>query len=230
MLIEIDLAGGGPARQGGRKRTLRRGIGAIPLVPGDVRPILLGAAVLGVAGLTTWNIVRLEDRSTVLSARVEAEAADSASYAATAALIESLLARQDSVLRKIEVIRGIDSRRFVWPRLLEVISLSTPPHAWLTHLGSAGTDAQSGATVFVVQGYAGSTSALIRLMKNLEGFSSIRNVKLVTTSQEVAQGSPLLRFSLEATYVTPDGVRSRTEAPTPEDGETINPIMGRETQ
>src|SRR5690606_5182568 len=104
-----------------------------------------------------------------------------------------------------------DTRRYVWPHLLDEIGLAVPAFLWLTDIGS--TEARDSTQVgpsFSVQGNAGSTQALTRFMKNLEESAFVRDVTLVTSEQEIVEGRTIQRFSLEARYSTPPSSEIRT--------------------
>jgi Tfp pilus assembly protein PilN len=214
-LIEINLA---PGAQIGRSTGSRRASIAMPSLPqfgGDSR--MLGLAALGIFAVLAvgWLIFAQGSRRADLEARVASEAADSSRYAATIALVSDLQARQDTIRQQIAVIRDVDQRRFVWPRLMDEVSRALPPFTWLTQItstpvaaatGDAAADSVALAVVgpaFTIQGNAGSTQALTRFMKNLEDSHFIRDVTLVTSEQVDADGRTIHRFTLEARYETP---------------------------
>jgi Tfp pilus assembly protein PilN len=200
VLIEINLAPGASGSSAAARRLPPLRLPAIPTLGGDPRLVLAGVLALVLVALAPLSIMRLESRQTDLQARIQQEVADSARYAATIALMQGLRARQDSVIQKIEVIRSVDSRRYEWPRLLDQVSLSVPAYTWLTQMNTGGGRDGSSGPVFALQGFVGTTQALTRLMKNLEGSPFIREVTLITTEQDELDGRTVLRFSLEARY------------------------------
>ncbi len=157
-----------------------------------------GVLVVGFAGYALWSTGA---RKAELEARIEQEVADSVRFASTISLVETLRARQDTITQKIEVIRGVDERRYVWPHLLDEISRAVPAFTWLTNLSSAG--GPEGPS-FTLQGSAGTTQALTSFMKNLEASPFIRDVTLVTSEQAVEGRAVVQRFTLEARYEKPD--------------------------
>lgn len=205
MLIEINLAPDAAGGRIGARRIPGFSLPALPAFGGDFRVLVgAGVAVLLVAFLGL-SFARLGQREAAAQAQVQQEVADSTRYAATIALLTALAARQDTVTQKIEVIRGVDTRRYVWPHLLNEISLAVPPYTWLTEISSMGTGEEgSGGPVFTLQGNAGSTPALTRFMKNLEESSFIRDVTLITSEQEDVEGRTIQRFSLEARFRVPE--------------------------
>ena len=221
-MIEINLLGGAdkratlsPAVDPGRAAKL-------PQFSGD--PTTAGLAGIGLLvllglGYAYWN---LGARTAELQAQVEQEVADSARFAATISRLELLKTRQDTVQRKIDVIQQVDQRRYVWPHLLDEISKAVPAFTWLTKLTAteaappAAPPAEGAPTPvpagpgFNLEGNAGSTQALTRFMKNLEASPYIRDVTLVTSAQEIAEGRAYQKFTVEARYETPDPALIRT--------------------
>lgn len=169
----------------------------------------LGTAAILVLALLAFGFWRTGARAAELRQTVAAEEADSVRLASVIELSTMLRARQDTITQKIEIIRGVDSRRYVWPHLLDEISRALPPYVWLTRLGSAG-DAGEGGPVFNLEGNAGSTQALTRFMRELEASPFIRDVTLVTSDQATAEGRTFQRFTLEAGYETPDPIHIET--------------------
>ena len=221
-MIEINLLGGAEKRT-----TLSPAVGqgrAAKLPQFSADPTTAGLAGIGLLvllgmGYAYWN---LGARTAELQAQVEQEVADSTRFAATISRLELLKARHDTVQRKIEVIQQVDQRRYVWPHLLDEISKAVPAFTWLTKLTAAeGAPAAAppaeGAPApvpagpgFNLEGNAGSTQALTRFMKNLEASPYIRDVTLVTSAQEVAEGRAYQKFTLEARYESPDAALIRT--------------------
>lgn len=231
-MIQVNLLPGGAAsRPAGAQRALRAAPG-LPTFAGDPRVSGLAAAALLfvlVAGYLFWD---LGSQRTTLQAQVDKEVADSSRLATTINLVQELEARQDTIRRKIDVIRSVDQRRFVWPHLMQEVSQALPQYTWLTKVAStdegsatapaaapAGAAKDSTAPVapaaptgptISIEGNTGSTQALTRFMKNLEASPMIRDVSLVTSSQATEQGRVFLKFSLEAKYESPDPAAIQT--------------------
>jgi Tfp pilus assembly protein PilN len=202
-VIQINLA---PAATGRRSRR-RTGLSLpkLPAVGGDRRVLLAafgGLLLLFAGGFLIWSTGQ---QQALLEKEIRGQAADSARFATTIELVQALRARQDTVARKIGVIREVDQRRYVWPHLLDEISSSVPTFTWLTEIRSTETRDSTGTRLsFTIQGNAGSTPALTRFMKNLEASPFVRDVTLVTSEQAEEQGRVVHRFALEARYESPD--------------------------
>ncbi|MEX2582610.1 MAG: PilN domain-containing protein [Gemmatimonadota bacterium] len=205
MLIEINLAPGASSAKLGSRRMPSFGLPSMPAIGGDAKTYAAIAAGVLLLALVLFGYLRMGTTRGTLEAQIQQEVADSMTYATTIALVRSLQARQDTVEQKIDVIRSVDTRRYVWPHLLDEISLAVPAYTWLTDITSTEpADTLSTGPVFTIQGNAGSTAALTRFMKNLEASPFIGAVTLITSEQEVVEGRRIQRFSLEASYRRPD--------------------------
>jgi Tfp pilus assembly protein PilN len=232
-VIEINLLPSGTARRPAAAR--RPGGGAGPSLPSlGADPRVAGLAGLGLLlllGGAYWFWSSGQSRDD-LAARVEEAAADSVRLERTIALMKTLDTRRDTIDQKMDVIRQVDTRRYVWPHVMDEVSRATPPFMWLTKLAAvedesapapapaaapadtAGARADSVAAaaaaaapsgpVFNIEGHSGNTEALTRFMKNLEASPMIRDVSLVTSQQEPVQGRSVLKFTLEARWEEPD--------------------------
>jgi Tfp pilus assembly protein PilN len=204
-VIEINLLPSGDRRRAPR---LRPGAGlALPRMPafrGDPWMAGIGGALLLVLLTLGFVWYRTGARMTELHASIDSAVADSTRHASTISLLESLRAEQETVTQRMSVIRSIDERRYVWPRILDEISHSVPAYTWLTRVTSA-EDPEGGlAPALTIEGNTGSTQALTRFMKNLELSPFVRDVTLVTSEQTAVEGRTFQRFTLEARYEMPD--------------------------
>ena len=205
MLIEINLAPGSAGARSRRKAVSGLKMPALPAVKGDVRVVAGVAAAILVLVLAFVGYWRMGAHRSTLEARIQQEVTDSIGFASTIDLVRTVQARQDTVRQKIEIIRSVDTRRYVWPHLMDEISLAVPAYVWLNEIGSSEVaDSLAAGPAFTIQGSSGSTQSLTSFMKNLEASPFIDQVTLVTSEQEVLEGRTLQRFSLEARYGSPD--------------------------
>lgn len=229
-MIEINLLPSGAGKRVASAAARRPGGGgpSLPSMGADPRVVGLGAiAVLLLLGGGFWfwtSGQKLEE----LNTRVEEQAADSVRLERAIALMRTLDTRRDTIGQKMDVIRQVDTRRYVWPHLMDEVSRATPPYLWLTRMAvvddapaappaaPAGAPADTAAAAaapapvvpagptFGIEGNAGSTEALTRFMRNLEASPMIRDVSLVTSQQETVQGRAVLKFTVEARWENPD--------------------------
>jgi Tfp pilus assembly protein PilN len=232
-VIEINLLPSGGAR---RPAATRRPGGAagpsLPRLGADPRvAAVAGVAVLLMLGGSFWFWSSGQKRAD-LTQRVEQAAADSVRLERAIALMRTLDTRRDTIDQKMDVIRQVDTRRYVWPHLMDEVSRATPAYLWLTKLAtaedeeeappppapaagapadSAQADSAAAAApprvegpLFSVEGHAGGPEILTRFMKNLEGSPMIRDVSLITSQQEQVLGRTVFKFTLEARWEEPD--------------------------
>lgn len=204
-MIAINLLPTGEIRSARARRNLSLSLPKIPALSGD--PWIPGIVAAGIVVLlaSAFLFWRTGARQADLTTQIEQEVADSARLASVIELVELLQARQDTITRKIDIIRDVDQRRFAWPHLLDDISKSVPAFTWLSGLSStASMDSLAPGPTITLQGNAGSTQALTRFMKNLEASPFLREVTLVTSEQTTDQGRTFQRFTLESSYEAPD--------------------------
>lgn len=203
-MIEINLAPGAARRRAAPRFGSVR-LPKLPALGGEPHALVLGAVALVTLLTLGYLVWSTGARRAELEARVTQEVADSTRFATTIGLLNEVRARQDTIRQKIGIIREVDQRRYVWPHLLDEISLALPAYTWLTQIQTtAPTDSLDVGPAFAIQGNAGSTQALTRFMKNLESSPFIRDVTLVTSEQDVVEGRTIQRFALEASYREPD--------------------------
>lgn len=226
-MIEINLlpSGAGKRAAGGARKP--SGGPSLPSMGADPRMAALGAAavlLLLVAGFWFWTSGQ---KRAELATRIEEQAADSVRLERAIELMRTLDTRRDTIDQKMDIIRQVDTRRYVWPHLLDEVSRATPPFMWLTRIaatedeapapapapapGTAPADTAAAAPApppsgpaFSIEGNAGSTEALTRFMRNLEASPMIRDVSLVTSQQETVLGRAVLKFTVEARWEDPD--------------------------
>lgn len=214
-MIEINLLPGSTKKT---RRTRRAGasgpslLSRIKLPQGGDRMAMFTAfstvfAVLLVAFLW-WSS---SNRQRELEVAIEGAVRDSTRYAALRAANAELIARQDTIAQKVQIIQQIDAGRYVWAHLLDEISRAVPAYTWLTGITTetvAGGDPLHPR--FVINGSAGNTLALTRFIQDLEASPFLRAVTLQTTAQTEEQGRKYYTFSLTAAYEEPPPEAIRT--------------------
>lgn len=211
-LIEMNLLPGGKRGvsrpKSGRKMSMPKFEGFENL-KGDPLIAALLVLVIIVVGHLSFLFVTQTQKLSSLNTDIEAQRQDSIRFAENIAAADSLRARQDTLLQKADIIRAIDSDRYVWTHILDEVSGSLPDFTWLTTMQQT---AGSGVDVeFRIEGQTGATAALTRFMRNLTESPFIRDVRLVSQEQ-VQQGQKLVHgFVLLARYEPPDSTVITTE-------------------
>lgn len=137
----------------------------------------------------------------MLEEQVAAAVADSIDHAVTIGMVTASAARREMIARRAEIIRRVDARRYVWPHLLQEISLSIPGNTWIDQISSIETtDSVQPGPIITLHGSTTSTEGLTRFMKNLEASPYVQDVTLIATERREIEGRSLQRFSVQARY------------------------------
>lgn len=206
MLIEINLAPDSARSSRAVRLRPRISLPALPSLRGSGRFVLIAAGGLFLLLAPAYRLWSVEQERAELEMRIEEQVADSIGYAVTIDLLRQVQARRDTVAQKIAVIRSVDTRRYIWPHLLDEIALAVPAYTWLTQISAIDPVAagEEDTPSFIIQGNVGSTPALTRFMKNLQASAFIQDVALIMTEQEVVEGRTIQRFGLQARYRVPE--------------------------
>jgi Tfp pilus assembly protein PilN len=140
---------------------------------------------------------------------------------------------RDSLVAEINIIRGIDADRYVWPHMLDQITKALPPYTWLTSVGAqptaavsvgppgtapgaAGAGAGAGgepAKPTVVAWITGSTvdiQAYTTFLRQLAASPWLTDITPATTSTVVEGDRPVTAFNVGVRFRTADSVYIRT--------------------
>src|SRR5439155_11580600 len=104
---------------------------------------------------------------------------------------------RDSLVAEINVIRGIDADRYIWPHVLDQITKALPPYTWLTTIaGASAVTAPGGAPPPATTDSSGGT--IVRL--TISG--STVDIQAYTTFLRQLAASPWLTDVAPATSQT----------------------------
>lgn len=166
---------------------------------------LLFVVITWIVGPLTvaWLFASTRNRISDLEIAIESARMDSARYAEMRAANEVLLARQDSIARKLEIIQEIDAGRYSWVHVMDEISRSLPAFTWLINVVSKPVNTPLDVPRFLIEGRTGNTFALTEFMQELEASPFLRSINLMSTDQ-VREGESLIyAFVLEGEFQTP---------------------------
>jgi Tfp pilus assembly protein PilN len=224
-MIEINLLPGG-----GKKGRAKGGANLVPTLAGIAQrvknPYLVTAvASLAIALLSVGGLhFTQQAEASELATREEAALRDSARFAAVLKERRKLEARRDSVMKQLEIIKSIDSDRFVWPHVMDEVSRALPPYTWLKTIAAITPQVappqpnseedkkakekkdplpNSGPLKFKIVGNTVDIQALTRFMKLLETSPFIEKVQLSKSELVVVEGKEVTEFTLEAEYERP---------------------------
>jgi Tfp pilus assembly protein PilN len=229
-MIEINLLPGagkkGRAKSGVAFLSAFSGIGQRVRNPYLVTAVSsLAIALLSVGGLHFTQ----EAEASELAVREESATRDSARFATVLKERRKMVARRDSVVRQLDIIKSIDNDRFVWPHVMDEVSRALPPYTWLKSITALtaqalpvqpGTPSEKAANTdstaakkdslpaaaplrFKIIGNTVDIQALTRFMKLLETSPFVQKVQLSRSELVVVEGKEVTEFTLEAEYERP---------------------------
>jgi len=136
---------------------------------------------------------------------------------------------RDSLLIELNVIRGIDGERFVWPHVFEEVTRALPDFTWLVGLEPMGVSknpapgtppaagqqpADSGeaeqTVKFTVEGRTSDIQAYTRFLRQLANSPWISDIVAGPTTTAIEENRPVTAFSLTARYHRADSSFIRT--------------------
>jgi Tfp pilus assembly protein PilN len=238
-MIEINLLN--PGERAGKKKPsglsflarFRRNKDAAVVPTDDIapipaRPVIAAAAgiavalsVLGVGG-AFWY----QDRQLArLDEKLQQELADSARFSSVIGERKAVIARRDSMIAQLNIIRQIDESRYVWPHILDEISRALPPYTWITAITQLSakpvlpqrdtTKAKADSTAprakppaepqvaFQIVGNTVDIQALTRFMRVLETSPFVQNVTINKSSVMLIDNREVTEFTLDVQYQKP---------------------------
>ena len=182
-MLEVDLLrGGGKPQKRRAARTMQRAdVRGLPLDPWTIGS---GLAILASLGLALYLVLSVRGRAAALEEALAAALADSVRGAVIIGRMQTLEARRDSIASRVAIIREIDARRYLWPRIMDEVAGAVPADAWLT--GLTWIPSQGDGVRFQVEGLARDNVSLTRFWNGMEASPFIREVRLVSTENVVA--------------------------------------------
>jgi Tfp pilus assembly protein PilN len=228
-MIEINLLPGPK-----RKKSAGAGLGFSmadlkDMVAKVKDPMLIGTVGAWVLALLFVGFLYLNDSRQMASMqedldRVEAESRRFAALIAQKRKAEQL---RDSLITELNVIRGIDGDRYVWPHILEEVTRALPDYTWLVGVevigarpagGQAPAPAEAADTTqvgpapvrFTVEGRTSDIQAYTRFLRQLSNSPWITDIVAGATTTAIEENRPVTAFSLTAAYRRADSSFIRT--------------------
>jgi Tfp pilus assembly protein PilN len=153
--------------------------------------------------VTGWLFFGQRNHISDLGIAIESARRDSARYAEMRAANAVLMARQDSIAQKLEIIQEIDAGRYSWVHVMDEISRALPQYTWLVNVTSKPVGSPLDLPHFLIEGRTGNTYALTEFMQELEASPFLRSIRLVSTDQ-VQEGEALIySFVLDGEFQPP---------------------------
>ena len=202
-MIEVNLH-----PEGSRRRRKGR---RVPTVPGWLKskgttggrdPWLIAAVVIPAIVLLVVGFLWMSQRRErgALDERLTEAVEDSTRLSDLRALSDSLMTRQSQISERLNLLRGLDDGRFVWPHLLDEFSRALPDFAWLTSIRQA-----SGPPDLQVQldGMAANPLAITAYVRNLQESPFVGEVRILGSQEQSLEGFSAHSFKLIVGYSQP---------------------------
>jgi Tfp pilus assembly protein PilN len=140
-MIEINLLPGGvrkKASAGGKSVDFAALFAGLSEKMGD--KVLLGSVIVTVLAVGTGGYLyyRQTNDRTVAEARLEKAKEDSVRYSRVVAARNVAMAKRDTLLRQVNLIRAIDDDRYIWPHIMDEVSNALPNYVWIAILSNGG--------------------------------------------------------------------------------------------
>jgi type IV pilus assembly protein PilN len=129
---------------------------------------------------------------------------------------------RDSLAKEINVIRGIDADRYIWPHVLDQVTKALPPYTWLTEIAgqSASTPGQAAPTPtdtaavpavrVMIRGSTVDIQAYTTFLRQLAASPWFTDVTPATSSTVIEADRPVTAFNVGVRYRVADSVYIRT--------------------
>jgi len=228
-MIEINLLPGKKKRAapgGGFKLALPDFRGLIATIK---NPWLIAASatsavvIVGVVLLFFTQTARLR----VAEARLDGVRTEKRRFDAVIAQKRQSEKIRDSLVAEINVIRGIDADRYIWPHILDQVTKALPPYTWLDGISAQGVgvggqpaqanlppgtaDTTGAPTVRVwITGRAVDIQAYTTFLRQLAASPWLTDVSPATSSTVIDQDRPVTAFNVSLRYKVADSVYIRT--------------------
>ena len=183
----------------------------------------IAAAVIAIGGngafyfLNTARLNRLE-----LTLRgVQAE---KRRYDAVVAQKRQAERARDSLAAEMNIIRGIDADRYIWPHILDEITKALPAYTWITNIttnapaapatttsGTVAVDSSASNTVLVsIDGRTVDIQAYTTFMRQLAASPWLVDVMPTRATTVIEQDRPVTQFNIALRYRQADSLYIRT--------------------
>ena len=229
-MIEINLLPG-------KKKKAAAGAGfrlALPDFQGLIATIknpwlfVVSAAAIIVVGGGLLAFIAYSTRLRVLNSKLADVQAEKRRFDAVIAQKRQSEKIRDSLVAEINIIRGIDADRYVWPHVLDQITKALPPYTWLTGVSVAGgggvapgtpgftaapggVDSTGAPQVRVwITGSTVDIQAYTTFLRQLAASPWLIDVTPATTSTVVEADRPVTAFNVAVRYRVADSVYIRT--------------------
>ena len=167
-------------------------------------------------------------RLRVLDARLAAVLVEKRRFDAVIAQKRQSERIRDSLVAEINMIRGIDADRYIWPHILDQVTKALPPYTWLNGISAQGSSSGqpgaqpapgAGATIDTsgvpavrvwITGSTVDIQAYTTFLRQLAASPWLTDVSPATSSTVIEADRPVTAFNISLRYKVADSVYIRT--------------------
>lgn len=193
MKIEINLARGRPRqRQWGPKlRDFKPGkyVKAPPLI----LIIVAGVLLLLMIAMHFYQNYRVE----TLDEEIQVALADSAALSETIQMIKDIRMKQQEFRAKIEIVKQLEQKRYILPKLMDQVSSAMPALTWLTKWVPLN---QEPGNWFQLEGVSFSNLRVAELMMRLQSMQMIDEIVLINIHEKIDEGVSTMMFTVKCRF------------------------------
>ncbi len=193
MKIEINLARGRPRqrRWGLKLKDFKPGkyIKAPPLI----LMIVAGVLLLFMITMHFYQNYRID----TLDEELQVALADSAALSETIQMIRDIRAKQQEFRAKIDIVKRLETKRFVLPRLMDQVSSAMPGFTWLTRWVPLN---EENGNWFQLEGVSFSNIRIAELMMRLQAMQMIDEIILVNIHEKIEDGVSTMVFTMKCRF------------------------------
>src|SRR3989441_12309521 len=226
-MIEINLLPGGKKKAApGAGFKLKLALPDFRALLANVKdPWLIAAVVAWIiaGGGSAALFITERARLAVVESRLDSVRAEKRRFDVVIAQKRQSEKIRDSLVAEINVIRGIDSDRYIWPHVLDQITKALPPYTWLTNIAAVAviapggaptppTTDSSGATVvrLTISGSTVDIQAYTTFLRQLAASPWLTDVAPATSQTIIEADRPVTAFNVGLRFKVADSVYMRT--------------------
>lgn len=225
-MIEINLLPGKKRRAAGGGAGFKLRLPDIQGLLSSIKnPWLLAASAASVivVGGGLLLFITQSTRLKVLESKLEGVRAEKRRFDAVIAQKRQSERIRDSLVYQINIIRGIDADRYIWPHILDQLTKALPPYTWLTNIANqpgvgqvavgapASIDSSGRPPVVVwIMGSTVDIQAYTTFLRQLTASPWLTDVTPATTSTIIEADRPVTAFNVSVRYRIADSVYIRT--------------------
>jgi Tfp pilus assembly protein PilN len=181
-----------------------------------------GIAIVGAGGFFIMDRTRLGR----LDRQLETVRSDKRRFDVVIAQKRNSEKIRDSLVAQIDVIRGIDADRYVWPHVLDQVTKALPPYTWLTNVqtvaaapgqpgappgsGAPGDSAGASLLRLSVSGRTVDFQAYTNFLRQLAASPWFTDVTPSQSATVIESDRPVTEFNVTLRYRVADSVYIRT--------------------